>query len=211
MVNEIPKVRSMTGGQVSVPLVLRGANGGGLGFGAQHSQAVENWLMCVPGLKIAAPSTPADMKGLLASAVRDDDPVVVLEHKALYSRKGEVPDGEHTVPLGQAAVLREGVDVTLVGLASTVDLCLTAAEQLGRAGIEATVIDLRTLVPLDARAVLSSVERTSRIVIVEENPGQLGWGAAIAALVAEEALFSLDAPGRAGQRRQRRAAGGQGA
>jgi pyruvate/2-oxoglutarate/acetoin dehydrogenase E1 component len=191
---EIAKARYMTGGQFGLPLVVRGANGGGLGFGAQHSQAVENWALCVPGLKIVSPATPADAIGLIAAAIRDDDPVLVFEHKALYGSKGPVPDGEHVLPLGQAAVLREGDDVTLVGLSLTVGICLAAADRLGAAGVSAAVLDLRSLVPLDAAAVLGSVRRTGHAVIVEENPGQLGWGAAIAAILAEEAFDDLDGP-----------------
>ena len=191
---EIAKARYMTGGQVSLPLVIRGVNGGGLGFGAQHSQAVENWALCVPGLKIVSPSNPADMVGLLAAAIRDDDPVLVFEHKALLGTKGEHPEGEHVVPLGRAAVLREGSDVTLIGLSLTVGMCARAAEELAADGVSAEVIDLRTLVPLDAATVLASVRRTGRAVIVEENPGQLGWGAAIAAILADEAFDDLTAP-----------------
>jgi pyruvate/2-oxoglutarate/acetoin dehydrogenase E1 component len=193
--NEIAKVRYMTGGQVSMPLVLRGANGsGGLGFGSQHGQSLENWAMCVPGLKIVSPAGPAEAFGLLAAAIRDEDPVLVFEHKALYGRKEEVGDGEHLLPLGQARTVRAGGDVTLVGLSITVGICLAAAEQLAADGVAAEVLDLRTLVPLDAAAVLASVRRTGRLVIVEENPGQLGWGAAIAAIAAEEAFGDLAAP-----------------
>lgn len=193
--NEIAKTRYMTGGQVALPLVVRGSNGGGgLGFGAQHSQSAESWAMCVPGLKIACPSTPADMKGLLAAAIREDDPVLVFEHKGLYPKTGEVPDGDHVVPLGEAAIVREGSDVTLVGLAFTVQVCEAAAEQLAGDGISAEVIDLRTLVPLDAAAVLASVASTNRLVIVEEGPGQLGWSAALAAIVSDEGFDNLDAP-----------------
>lgn len=191
---EIAKARYMTGGQFGLPLVIRGANGGGLGFGAQHSQAVENWALCVPGLKIVSPSSPADMLGLLAGAIRDDDPVLVFEHKALYGTKGECPDGEHVLPLGRANVLRAGDDVTLIGLSVTVGMCLAAADELAADGISAEVIDLRTLVPLDAATVLTAARRTGHVVIVEENPGQLGWGAAIAAILAEEAFADLDAP-----------------
>lgn len=194
VVNEIPKVRYMTGGQLRAPLVIRGVNGGGVGFGAQHSQAVENWAMTVPGLKIVSPSDAADMKGLLAAAIRDDDPVLVFEHKKLLGTRTEVPEGEHLVPLGQAAVRRSGGDVTLVGLGSTVSLCLQAADELGGQGIEATVLDLRSLVPLDARSVLESVGATGRLVLVEENPGQLGWASGVAAIVAEEAFPHLQAP-----------------
>ena len=191
---EMAKARYMTGGQFGLPLVVRGANGGGLGFGAQHSQAIENWALCVPGLKIVSPATPADTKGLLAAAIRDDDPVLVFEHKALYGTKGEVPDGEHVLPLGKAAVLREGDDVTLVGLSLTVGMCVKAAEELEQHEISAEVIDLRSLVPLDAATVLAAVRRTGHCVIAEENPGQLGWGAAIAAILAEEAFEDLDGP-----------------
>lgn len=193
--NEIPKTRYMTGGQVRMPLVLRGANGsGGLGFGSQHGQAVENWAMCVPGLKIASPSSPVEAFGLLAAAIRDDDPVIVFEHKAMYSRKEEAPTGEHVIPLGRARTVRAGNDVTLVGLSITVGTCVAAATRLAGRGVEAEVIDLRTLIPLDAAAVLESVGRTGRLVIVEENPGQLGWGAAVSAIVAEEAFDALTAP-----------------
>lgn len=192
--NEVAKARYMTGGQVSLPLVIRGANGGGLGFGSQHSQALENWAMCVPGLKVVSPSDANEMAGLLAAAIRDDDPVLVFEHKALYGGAREVPEGEHLIPLGQAAVLRAGADVTLIGLSITVGVCLAAAGLLAERGVEAEVIDLRTLVPLDAQCLLRSVRRTGRVVIVEENPGQLGWGAGIAAILADEAFTHLTAP-----------------
>jgi acetoin:2,6-dichlorophenolindophenol oxidoreductase subunit beta len=192
--NEIPKVRYMTGGQVTVPMVLRTANGGGLGFGAQHSQAVENWVFTVPGLKIAAPSTPADVVGLMAAAIRSDDPVVFFEHKGLLASKGEPAPPDHIVELGQANVVREGDDVTVVALASTVRLARTAAEQLASEDISVEVIDLRCLVPLDVSTVMASVDKTSRLVIVEENPYQGGWGATVASLVADEGFESLDAP-----------------
>ena len=192
--NEIPKVRYMTGGQVSVPLVIRTANGGGLGFGAQHSQAVENWAFTVPGLKIAAPSTPADVVGLMASAIRSNDPVLFFEHKGLFATKGEPAPADHLVELGRANVVRGGSDVTVVALAATVPLALAAAQRLAADDVSVEVIDLRCLVPLDAAAVLASVERTSRLVVVEENPYQGGWGATVAALVADEGFQLLDAP-----------------
>jgi acetoin:2,6-dichlorophenolindophenol oxidoreductase subunit beta len=193
--NEIAKVRYMTGGQVSMPLVLRGANGsGGLGFGSQHGQSLENWAMCVPGLKIVSPAGPAEAFGLLAAAIRDDDPVIVFEHKALYGRKEEIGDGEHVLPLGQARIVRAGQDITLAGLSITVGACLAAADALAAEGVMAEVIDLRTLVPLDAATVLASVRRTGRLVVAEENPGQLGWGAAIAAIAGQEAFADLAAP-----------------
>ena len=194
LANEIPKVRYMTGGQVTVPLVVRTANGGGLGFGAQHSQAVENWAFAVPGLKIAAPATPADVIGLMAAAIRSDDPVVFFEHKGLLASKGEEPLPDHVVPLGEAVVRRQGTDVTLVGLASTVPIALSAAESLERDGVSAEVVDLRCLVPLDIRTVLDSVGRTSRLLIVEENPYQGGWGGTVASIVADEGFELLDAP-----------------
>jgi acetoin:2,6-dichlorophenolindophenol oxidoreductase subunit beta len=194
LANEIPKVRYMTGGQVTVPLVVRTANGGGLGFGAQHSQAVENWALAVPGLKIAAPATPADVIGLMAAAIRSDDPVVFFEHKGLFATKGPAPPADHVVPLGEAAVVRPGADVTLVALASTVPVALGAADVLATEGIDVEVIDLRCLVPLDMHTVLDSVGRTSRLVVVEENPYQGGWGGTVAAIVADEGFESLDAP-----------------
>jgi pyruvate dehydrogenase E1 component beta subunit len=193
--NQIAKTRYMTDGQVSLPLVLRTANGAGLRFGAQHSQSVENWAMAIPGLKVVAPSTPADVVGLMAAAIRDPDPVVFCEHKALFAVKGEVPDGEHVVPLGEAAILREGSDVTIVSLAAMVPRALQAAERLATDhGISAEVIDLRCLVPLDVRTILASVSKTSRLFTVEENPRLCGWGAEIVSLVADEGFYSLDAP-----------------
>lgn len=194
LANEIPKVRYMTGGQVTVPLVVRTANGGGLGFGAQHSQAVENWALTIPGLKIAAPSTPADTVGLMASAIRSDDPVVFFEHKGLLASKGPAAPPDHVVPLGQASVVREGTDVTLVALAYTVPMALQAAERLAGEGISAEVIDLRCLIPLDMATVLASVGRTSRLVVVEENPYQGGWGGTVVSIVADEGFELLDAP-----------------
>jgi pyruvate dehydrogenase E1 component beta subunit len=195
VVNEIAKTRYMTGGQVTLPLVLRGSNGfGGMGFGSQHGQGCENWAMCVPGLKIVSPSGPVELMGLLAAAVRDDDPVLFFEHKGLYGLKEEQPEGERYIPLGVARIAREGADLTLVALSITVGICEQAADELAAHGIHAEVIDLRTLVPLDAQTVLGSARKTGRVVIVEENPGQLGWGAAVAAIVAEEAFDDLVAP-----------------
>jgi pyruvate dehydrogenase E1 component beta subunit len=194
LANEIPKVRYMTGGQVTVPLVVRTANGGGLGFGAQHSQAVENWALTIPGLKIAAPSNPADVVGLMAAAVRSDDPVVFFEHKGLLATKGPPAPADHVVELGRAAVVREGDDVTVVALASTVPLALAAADELANDGVSVEVVDLRCLIPMDLRTVLDSVGRTSRLVVVEENPYQGGWGATVASVAADEGFESLDAP-----------------
>jgi acetoin:2,6-dichlorophenolindophenol oxidoreductase subunit beta len=194
LANEIPKVRYMTGGQVRVPLVVRTANGGGLGFGAQHSQATENWALTVPGLKIAAPSTPADVVGMMAAAVRCDDPVVFFEHKGLFAAKGPAAPAGHVVELGQAATVRSGSDVTIVALAATVPMALAAAGQLAAEGVSVEVIDLRCLVPLDMATVLASVARTSRVLIVEENPFQGGWGATVASIIADEGFTLLDAP-----------------
>ena len=195
VVNQIAKTRYMTDGQVSLPLVLRTANGAGLRFGAQHSQSVENWAMAIPGLKVVAPSTPADVVGLMAAAVRDPDPVIFCEHKALFAIKGEVPDGEVVDTLGTARILRPGADATIVALAAMVHKTLEAAERLAAEhGIDAEVIDLRSLVPLDTATILASVKKTSRLFTVEENPRLLGWGAEIASIVADEGFYSLDAP-----------------
>jgi acetoin:2,6-dichlorophenolindophenol oxidoreductase subunit beta len=193
--NEIAKSRYMTDGQCSFPLVIRSANGGGARFGAQHSQSVENWAMAVPGLKVVAPASPADVKGLLAASIRDPDPVLFFEQKSLYATKGEVPDGEHVVDLGKANVLRRGDDVTIVALALMVNRAMKAAEILEKEhGITATVVDLRCLVPLDTRTILEEVAHTGRLVTVEENPRLCGWGAEIASIVAHEAFWDLDGP-----------------
>ncbi len=192
--NQVAKTRYMTDGQVSLPLVIRTANGGGTRFGAQHSQSLENWAMAVPGLKVVAPSTPADAKGLLAAAIRDPDPVLVFEQKSLYGIKGEVPDGEHVDQLGTAAVRRTGQDCTIVALAAMVPKALAAAQQLESLGIDASVIDIRSLVPLDTRTILGDVRRTGRLFTVEENPRLCGWGAEIASIVADECFDDLDGP-----------------
>jgi pyruvate/2-oxoglutarate/acetoin dehydrogenase E1 component len=192
--NQIAKARYMTDGQLSLPLVLRCANGAGVQMGAQHSQSVENWAMAIPGLKVVAPSSPADVVGLLAAAVRDPDPVLFLEHKALYGISGEVPDGEHVDTLGRAAVRRVGSDVTLVSVGAMTHRTVHAAEMLADEGISATVIDLRSLVPLDTSTLLASVAQTGRLVTVEENPRVCGWGAEIASIVAEECFERLRAP-----------------
>ena len=192
--NEMAKSRYMTGGQMTVPVVVRTANGGGSRFGAQHSQSVETWCMMIPGLKVVAPSTPADVVGLLAASIRDPDPVVFFEHKSLMATKGEVPDGEVFDELGKAKTVREGSDGTIVALAYMVPRALEAAERLAGEGISAEVIDLRTLVPLDTNAILGSVAKTSRLFTVEENPRLCGWGAEIASIVAHEAFWDLDGP-----------------
>ena len=194
LANEMAKSRYMTGGQMTVPVVVRTHNGGGSRFGAQHSQSVENWCMMIPGLKVVAPSNPRDVVGLMAAAVRDPDPVVFFEHKSLLASKGEVPDGEIVDRLGEATVVREGSDCTIVALALMVPRALQAAERLAEEGVSAEVIDLRTLVPLDTKAILASVAKTGRLYTVEENPRLCGWGAEIASLVAHEAFWDLDAP-----------------
>jgi pyruvate/2-oxoglutarate/acetoin dehydrogenase E1 component len=192
--NEIAKVSYMTGGQVSLPLVIRAGNGGGLRFGAQHSQSVENWAMAVPGLKVVAPSNPADVIGLFAAAVRDPDPVMFFEHKGLYATKADVPDGELVDTLGSASVLRSGGDATIVALAAMVPKALAAAEVLATKGIEATVVDVRSLVPLDTQTILREVSATGRMFTVEENPRLCGWGAELVSIVAEECFDHLDGP-----------------
>jgi acetoin:2,6-dichlorophenolindophenol oxidoreductase subunit beta len=194
LANEIAKSRYMTGGQVTIPIVVRTANGGGSRFGAQHSQSVENWVMMIPGLKVVAPSTPLDVVGLLAASIRDPDPVVFLEHKSLMADKQDVPDGEILDELGVARVVREGTDCTIAALALMVPRALEAAGRLEEQGISAEVVDLRTLVPLDTQAILGSVSKTSRLFTVEENPRLCGWGAEIASIVADEAFWDLDGP-----------------
>ena len=195
VVNQIAKTRFMSDGQCSFPLVIRSANGGGARFGAQHSQSVENWAMAVPGLKVVAPSNAADVKGLLAASIRDPDPVLFFEQKSLYGIKSDVPEGEHVVPLGQAAVAREGSDVTIVALAAMVPRALKAAEALqSEHSISAEVIDVRSLVPLDTTTIFTSVSKTGRLVTVEENPRLCGWGAEVSSLVAEELFWDLDSP-----------------
>ncbi len=194
LANEAAKSRYMTGGQVSIPMVVRTANGGGSRFGAQHSQSVENWAMMIPGLKVVAPSTPADVVGLLAASIRDPDPVIFFEHKSLMATKGEVPDGEIVDRLGTATVVREGSDCTIAALAFMVPKAIAAAERLAEEGISAEVIDVRSLVPLDTQTILGSVSKTSRLYTVEENPRLCGWGAEVASIVADEAFWDLDGP-----------------
>jgi len=193
--NEFPKTRYMTNGQVSCPLVVRTGNGAGSRFGAQHSQSVENWAMMIPGLKVVAPSTPRDAVGLMAAAVRDEDPVIMFEHKSLYPTKGEVPDGEIVDVLGTAKVLRTGSDATILALAFMVPRALVAAATLkAEHGIDCEVIDVRSLVPLDTQTILGSASRTGRLFTVEENPRLCGWGAEIASIAADEIFYDLDGP-----------------
>ena len=195
VVNQIAKTRFMSDGQCSFPLVIRCANGGGARFGAQHSQSVENWAMAVPGLKVIAPSNAADVKGLLAAAIRDPDPVLFFEQKSLYGTKADVPEGEHVEPLGKAKVLRDGSDVTIAALAAMVPKAMQAAETLqDKHNISASVIDVRSLVPLDTTTIFESVSSTGRLVTVEENPRLCGWGAELSSLVAEELFWDLEGP-----------------
>jgi pyruvate dehydrogenase E1 component beta subunit len=194
LANEIAKSRYMTDGQVSFPLVVRTANGGGSRFGAQHSQSVENWCMMIPGLKVVAPSSPVDVVGLLAAAVRDPDPVVFFEHKSLMADKAEIPDGEIVDDLGKARVVREGTDATIAALALMVPRAVEAAEHLADSGLSVEVIDVRSLVPLDTRTLLRSVSKTGRFFTVEENPRLCGWGAELVSIVDEEAFWDLDGP-----------------
>jgi pyruvate dehydrogenase E1 component beta subunit len=193
--NEFPKSRYMSNGQLKCPLVVRTGNGAGSRFGAQHSQSVENWAMMIPGLKVVAPSTPRDVIGLMAAAVRDPDPVIFFEHKSLYPVKGEVPDGEIVDTLGTARTVRPGRDATILALALMVPRAVEAAERLAAEhGIDCEVIDVRSLVPLDTQTILRSVARTHRLFTVEENPRLCGWGAEIVSIVADEAFYDLDGP-----------------
>jgi len=194
LVNSAGKLRYMSGGQFSFPLVTLAMTGAGWGVGAQHNHNNEAWFVHSPGLKVVMPSTPADAKGLLKAAIRDDNPVLFFLDIGLLYQPGEVPANERTIPLGKAAVLREGRDVTLVSYGKTAHHCLQAAETLAANGIAAEVIDLRSLKPLDEAAILASVTRTGRLVVVHEANRLCGVGAEIAALVAEEAFTSLKAP-----------------
>ena len=192
--NQAAKMKYMFGGKARLPMVLRATCGAGIGAAAQHSQCLEAWFMHVPGLKVVMPSTPADAKGLLISAIRDDNPVVFLEHKILYAMEGEVPAGDYTVPLGKADIKREGKDVTVIATAQAVHTALSAAEKLAGDSISVEVLDPRTLNPLDEETILESVRKTHRLVIIHEAVKFAGPGAEIAAMVAEKAFDRLDAP-----------------
>ncbi|MFZ0890818.1 MAG: alpha-ketoacid dehydrogenase subunit beta [Thermoplasmata archaeon] len=195
IVSELAKFRYRSGGQYPCHVVIRAPYGGGVKGGLYHSQSSEAYFAHTAGLKVAIPSTPADAKGLLLTAIHDEDPVIFLEPKRIYrSVTGEVPDGDHRVPFGEARVAREGTDVTVLAYGAMIPLCLQAAEALAADQVSAEVIDLRTLVPLDEAAVLSSVEKTGRAVIVHEAPRFCGFGAELAAILAEKALYSLKAP-----------------
>jgi pyruvate dehydrogenase E1 component beta subunit len=194
IVNSAAKMRYMSGGQVGCPIVFRGPGGAALQLSSQHSQAFESWYAHIPGLKVVAPGTPADAKGLLKSAIRDDDPIVFIEGEMLYNTKGEVPDGEHLVPIGKADVKRSGTDVTLVCHSKTLPVALKAAEQLAGEGVSAEVVDLRTIRPLDTETVLNSVGRTHRCVVVEEGWAFAGVGAQVVDDIQRHAFDELDAP-----------------
>jgi pyruvate dehydrogenase E1 component beta subunit len=194
ILNHIAKYRYMSGGQLKVPLVIRGPNGPGRGLAAQHSQSLEVWFAHTPGLKVVAPSTPADAKGLLISSIRDDNPVIFLEHAGLYTLKGEVPEGEYVVPIGKANILRPGEDVTIVSYSRMAQTCLRAAEKLSEEGISAEVIDLRSLRPVDMETVVNSVQKTNHAVVAHEAWRFCGMGAEIAAQIYELAFDYLDAP-----------------
>jgi acetoin:2,6-dichlorophenolindophenol oxidoreductase subunit beta len=194
IINQAAKMRYMFGGVLEMPLVIRAPVGGYLSAGAQHSNSFESMFSFVPGIKVIMPSTPYDAKGLLKSAIRDNNTVLFFEHKKLYGMKGEVPEEEYTLPIGEAAVRREGQDVTIVTYAYMVGKCLAAAEKLALEGIEAEVIDLRTIDPLDKETILASVKKTSRLVVVQETWKDCSVSSEVAAVVAENALDYLDAP-----------------
>ncbi len=194
IVNHAAKIRAMFGGQASVPMVIRTPGGGGQQLGASHSQNIEVFYAHIPGLKVVVPSTPADAKGLLTAAIRDDDPVLVIENLGLYSTKGEVPDGEHLVEIGRAAIARPGEDITIVAYSRAVMVALAAAQNLGRDGVSAEVVDLRSLRPLDRRTVVASARKTSRVVVLEDDWLSYGIGAELAATIQEGAFDYLDAP-----------------
>jgi acetoin:2,6-dichlorophenolindophenol oxidoreductase subunit beta len=192
--NQAAKMKYMFGGKAKIPLVMRAACGAGIGAAAQHSQCLEALFMHLPGLKVVMPSTPYDAKGLLIQAIRDDNPVVFLEHKILYAMEGEVPEEAYTIPFGQADIKREGSDVTVVATANMVHTALGAAEKLAGQGIDVEVVDPRTLYPLDIETIIASVKKTHRLVIMHEEVKFAGSGAEIAAQVAEDGFDYLDAP-----------------
>jgi pyruvate dehydrogenase E1 component beta subunit len=194
IVNTAAKIRYMSGGQIGCPIVFRGPGGAALQLGAQHSQSFESWYSHIPGLKVVMPATPADAKGLLKAAIRDDNPVVFIEGEMLYNNKGEVPEGEVVIPLGSADIKRAGHDLTIVSHGKTVAVALKAAEQLAEAGVQAEVVDLRTVRPLDTATILGSVRRTNRCVVVEEGWHFAGVGAQVVDLIQREAFDALDAP-----------------
>jgi pyruvate dehydrogenase E1 component beta subunit len=192
--NQAAKMRYMFGGKARVPMVVRTPCGAGMGAAAQHSQCVESWFTHIPGVKTVMPATPADAKGLMIAAIRDDNPVMYIEHKQLLQFPGEVPEGEYVVPLGKADIKRTGSDITIVAWSWMIHKALAAAEELEKKGISAEIVDPRTLVPLDKDAILKSVAKTGKLLIVHEEVKTSGFGGEIAALVAEEGFDYLDAP-----------------
>jgi len=194
IVNNAAKLHYMSNGQITVPIVMRMAGGAGSQLGAQHSQNFEGWFAHVPGLKLACPATPFDAKGLLMSAFDDENPIIFLEHTALYTTKGEVPDEPYRIPFGQAEVHREGIDATLIAYSGAVRQATRASEQLAQEGIECEVLNLRTLRPLDVETIVTSVRKTNRAIVIEDDWGFGGFGGEIAALIQERAFDDLDAP-----------------
>ncbi len=194
IVNQAAKFHYMSGGNVKVPWVLRTQGGAGRSGAAQHSQSLESWFVHIPGLKVIAPSTPYDAKGLLKSAIRDDNPVIFIEHKMLYNKKGPVPEGEYTLPIGKGTIVREGKDVTIVSYSKMIDEAIKAAEELEKEGINVEIIDPRTLKPMDFELIFESVKKTAHLVIAEEDHHTLGVGAEISARVSEEMIEYLDGP-----------------
>lgn len=194
IVNQAAKIRYMLGGQAAVPLVIRTQGGGGRGNAAQHSQCLEAWLAHIPGLLVVQPSTPADAKGLLKTAIRDNNPVIFIEHKSLYTMNGEVPEGEYTIPFGKADIKKEGSDITVVANSWMVHRALEAAEELEKEGISLEVIDLRTIMPLDKETIVKSVEKTGKAIIVHEAVEAFGIGGELTAIIQKEAFDYLEAP-----------------
>jgi pyruvate/2-oxoglutarate/acetoin dehydrogenase E1 component len=194
IVNQIAKVRYMFGGKAKASLVIRTQGGAGRSSAAHHAQSLEAWYTHIPGLKVVMPSTPYDVKGLIKSSIRDDNPIIFIEHKLLYNEEGPVPEEEYLIPIGKADIKREGKDVTIVATSRMVLRALKAGEALAEDGIEAEVVDPRTLVPLDEETILQSIKKTGRLVIVHEACKRSGFGAEIAALASEKAFYDLDAP-----------------
>ena len=194
IVNQTAKIRYMFGGQVKVPLVIWAPDGAGLSAAAHHSQSLESWFIHIPGLKVVVPSEPADVKGLLKASIRDDDPVIFFQHKKLFAKEGPVPEGEHIVPLGKAAVKRSGDHVTLLTYGSGLYMSMEACKELSKMGIEAEVIDLRTLKPLDFNTIAQSVKKTNRAVVVHEACLSGGFGAEVSTRISSELFDYLDAP-----------------
>lgn len=194
LVNQAAKTHYMSGGKLRVPLVIRTTLGATRRSAAQHSQSLHAWVSHVPGLKVALPSTPYDAKGLMKTAIRDDNPVVIFEDKLMFQEKGEVPEGEYTIPFGEADIKRSGKDITLVATSSMVQVSLKAAEQLAKEGIEAEVIDPRTTFPLDKDTLINSAKKTSRVIVVDEGHERYGVTAELASVIAEGAFYYLDAP-----------------